>query len=202
MTAFPNPAVLIIDTHSCLNDGHSHHHLWGLLTLTVCYTTVWCTCGTWSWLRFSFNDEPERPIVTWQGCNSCLQMGASLVLPLAIPSSLDDLQGKSHLTIYAIFIKKSLNWILLSLISTKSGNSLQHCKSAAPADLSLRMMKSEAIPVLPTFAPLPPFVGLPAGRFPCITHHWPCGAVGHLERRRKVDLGYRLNCSSFFELFP
>lgn len=106
MTAFPNPVVLIIDTHSCLNDGHSHHHLWGLLTLTVCYTTVWCTCGTWSWLRFSFHDEPERPIVTWQGCNSCLRMVASLSLPLAIPSSLDDLQGKSHLTIYAIFIKK------------------------------------------------------------------------------------------------
>ena len=80
--------------------GHSSHHLWELLTLMVCYTTVWCICGTWSWLRFSFHDEPERPIVTWQKCNSCLWM----VLPLAISSSLEDLQGKSRLTIYAIFI--------------------------------------------------------------------------------------------------
>lgn len=161
--------------------------------------TVWCTCGTWSWLRFSFHDEPERPIVTWQGCNSCLRMMASLGLPLAIPSSLDDLQGESHLTIYAIFIKKSLNWILLSLISTKSDNSLQHCKSAALADLSLRMMKSEAIPVLPTFAPLPPFVGLPVGRFSCISPPlalWSSRTPWEKEKSR-----FRLQVKLFFFLW-
>lgn len=155
-------------------------------------------------LRFSFLDEPERPIVSLQGRNSCLWMIASLVLPLAIPSSLDDLQGKLHLTIYAIFIK-TLNWILLSLISTKSGNSLQHYKSCSCCRFVTQ--DDEEWGCLCSFHlhPTSCFCRTSCREYMlAVSHYQPCGTQrtpDYFEKSEKVDLGYRLNCSSFFELF-
>ena len=73
--------------------------------------------------------------------------------------------AKSYLKIYGILIQ-NLNWILLSLISTKSSNSLQDYKFCTYNQVcQAMMMKTDALSVLFIFMQRPGFVSLLVGRF-------------------------------------
>lgn len=83
----------------------------------------------------------------------------SLILPLAIPTRLDDLWGKPHLNNLCYFHKKfKLNFTFIDFHKVRQF-------ASAPSILHPPRLVSQddEESVLPTLTPLPTFIGLPVG---------------------------------------
>ena len=107
--------------------------------------------------------------------------------------------AKSYLEIYGILMQ-NLNWILLSLISTKSSHSLQDYKFCTyTRSVKQWWWRLILFSVLFIFMQLPGFVSLLVGRFAWefnrMSYHQPYGTcmIFFFLEEKKLDLRVRLN---------